>query len=105
MSVGYTFKGMLYPEDYDEISKSIDERISDNEDRFDHVVFRIIRKDGRADLSFTIGDTGIGMSHDYLPRIYDTFSQEDSTVTNKYGSTGLGLPITNIIVSGVLVES
>ena len=32
----------------DEISKSIDERISDNEDRFDHVVFRIIRKDGRA---------------------------------------------------------
>jgi len=66
MSVGYTFKGMLYPEDYDEISKSIDEQISDNEDRFDHVVYRIIRKDGRADLSFTISDTGIPVAGTHI---------------------------------------
>ena len=53
---------------------------------------------GRSTLQFTIRDTGIGMSSDYLPRIFDTFSQEDSSSTNRYGSSGLGLAITKSIV-------
>ena len=47
---------------------------------------------------FIISDTGIGMSSDYLPHIYDAFSQEDTASTSKYGSTGLGMPITKSIV-------
>ena len=43
-------------------------------------------------------DTGIGMSREYLPRIFDAFSQEDSSSTSKYGSTGLGMPITKNLV-------
>ncbi len=43
-------------------------------------------------------DTGIGMSKEYIPHIFDAFSQEDSSSTNKYGSTGLGMPITKSIV-------
>ncbi len=54
--------------------------------------------DGKTTLRFTIKDTGIGMSSDYLPHIFDAFSQEDSSTTNKYGSTGLGMPITRSIV-------
>ena len=38
------------------------------------------------------------MSKDYLPHLFDAFSQEDSSATNKYGSTGLGMPITKNIV-------
>ena len=52
----------------------------------------------KATLKFTIADTGIGMSKDYMPHIFDAFRQEDSSSTNKYGSTGLGMPITKSIV-------
>ena len=54
--------------------------------------------DGKSTLQFKISDTGIGMSKDYLPKIFDTFSQEDSGATNKYGSSGLGMAITKRIV-------
>ena len=54
--------------------------------------------DGMSTLRFTVADTGIGISKDYLPHIFDTFSQEDSSTTNKYGSSGLGLAITKSIV-------
>ena len=47
---------------------------------------------------FTISDTGIGMSKEFLPHIFDTFSQEDSSNTNRYGSSGLGMAITKSIV-------
>ena len=56
------------------------------------------RFDRQATLRFIISDTGIGMSKEYLPHLFDTFSQEDSSSTNKYGSTGLGMPITKSIV-------
>jgi signal transduction histidine kinase len=51
------------------------------------------RYDRNAVLKFVISDTGIGMSKEFLPHIFDPFSQEDSTSTSKYGSTGLGMPI------------
>ena len=56
------------------------------------------RYDGQATLRFIISDTGIGMSKEYLPHLFDAFSQEDSSSTNRYGSTGLGMPITKSIV-------
>ena len=43
---GYTFKGMLHPEDYAKISDSIVEQIEQNEDNMDYVEYRIIKKDG-----------------------------------------------------------
>jgi CheY-like chemotaxis protein len=56
------------------------------------------RFDGKAVVKFVISDTGIGMSKEYLPHIFEAFSQEDSSSTSKYGSTGLGMPITKSIV-------
>ena len=58
----------------------------------------IARQDNKATLRFTISDTGIGMSREYLPKLFDAFTQEDSSSTSKYGSTGLGMPITKRIV-------
>ena len=56
------------------------------------------RFERKAVLKFTIRDTGIGMSQEYLPHLFDAFSQEDSSSTNRFGSTGLGMPITKSIV-------
>ena len=54
--------------------------------------------DRQATLKFSVKDTGIGMSEEFLPRIFDSFTQEDSSRNNKYGSTGLGMAITKNIV-------
>ena len=56
------------------------------------------RFDGKATLKLTIADTGIGMSEEYLPHLFDAFSQEDASSTSRFGSTGLGMPITKSIV-------
>ncbi len=53
---------------------------------------------GKSTIKFTVKDTGIGISKEFLPHIFDTFSQEDAGTTNKYGSSGLGLAITKSIV-------
>ncbi len=58
----------------------------------------VTRLENKASLKFIISDTGIGMNKDFLPHIFDAFSQEDTSSTSKYGSTGLGMPITKSIV-------
>ena len=50
-------------------------------------------------IRFCIKDTGIGMEKDFLPKIFDAFTQEDSGRNNQYGSTGLGMAITKNIVT------
>ncbi len=59
---------------------------------------RTAQFDGKSTLRFLIRDTGIGMSKEFLPHIFDTFAQEDLSASNKYGSSGLGLAITKNIV-------
>ena len=65
--------------------------------------------DGQSNFRFTIKDTGIGMSKDYLPKIFEPFSQEDDTTTSRYGGSGLGMAITKNIVQmmngSIAVES
>ena len=49
-------------------------------------------------LKFCVRDTGIGMDKEFIPKVFDAFSQEDGSRKNKYGSTGLGMAITKRIV-------
>jgi PAS domain S-box-containing protein len=44
-------------------------------------------------ISFSIEDTGVGISQDRVDAIFDAFTQEDTSITRKYGGTGLGLSI------------
>ncbi len=54
---------------------------------------------GRTKVHFSVQDSGIGISEDKLKTIFDAFSQADSTITRKYGGTGLGLTISSRFVS------
>ena len=56
------------------------------------------RFDGKTTLRFVISDTGIGMSKEFIPKLFDAFSQEDSSSTSRYGSTGLGMALTKSFV-------
>ena len=61
-------------------------------------VEQTVKFDNKATLRFAISDTGIGMDREFLPKIFEAFSQEDSSSTNRFGSSGLGLAITKNIV-------
>ena len=77
--------------------------------KIDFIVERVAQFEGKSTLRLTMKDTGIGMDAEFIGKIFDAFSQEDSSTTSKYGSSGLGMAITKNIVEmmngNIVVES
>ena len=53
----------------------------------------IVVEDNHKDLQVTIRDTGIGISKEYLPKLFNKFSQEEQGYTRRYEGNGLGLAL------------
>lgn len=56
-------------------------------------------ENGKAFMKFVVWDNGIGISKEFLPKVFNPFEQEDATTTTIYGGTGLGLAICKNLVT------
>jgi len=66
-----------------------------------HVELKVTVKKTNNDsqlLLFEVNDTGIGMSEEFIHKLFDKFSQEDGASNRKYEGTGLGMSITKELV-------
>ncbi len=54
--------------------------------------------EGYAEINVSIKDSGVGMPQEKITKVFDNFSQADSSITREYGGTGLGLSISKTIV-------
>jgi PAS domain S-box-containing protein len=50
------------------------------------------------EILFRVTDTGIGISEEFIGHLFDKFTQEDETVTRRFGGTGLGMSICKQLV-------
>ncbi len=96
-----------------EVAAACDE-ISGDPDRLEQIVWNLLSnaikftpRDGRVtvrmdqhdeELTLSVSDTGQGISQDFLPHVFDRFSQADSGSTRAHGGLGLGLAIVRHLV-------
>ncbi|MBR8837097.1 MAG: PAS domain-containing protein [Stigonema ocellatum SAG 48.90 = DSM 106950] len=89
-------------------------RVSGDAGRLQQVVWNLLSNaikftpnNGRVDIwleqvgnqaQITVSDTGIGINPNFLPHIFESFHQEDASITRKYGGLGLGLAIVRTLV-------
>jgi PAS domain S-box-containing protein len=52
-----------------------------------------------ARIKFLVSDTGIGLKPEQIDKLFESFTQADSTITRRYGGTGLGLTISRRLVN------
>ena len=57
----------------------------------------LVNETCKSSIKVEIEDTGIGMNNDQLKKLFQSYSQADISVSSKYGGTGLGLKISQLL--------
>lgn len=55
-------------------------------------------KEKKVNIQFRVIDTGMGMSKEFMGRMFTAFEQQDNTITRQFGGTGLGLSIAKLLI-------
>lgn len=82
--------------------KQVIDNLVSNALKFTHsgdVYFNIEDNADSSGITLTVKDTGIGMTHSEQQRLFQRFEQADSTITRRFGGTGLGMAITHQLVT------
>jgi len=70
-----------------------------NHGRVDLKIMALDSESGKSKIRFAVNDTGIGIDTKNQQKVFEAFVQEDISNTKKYGGTGLGLTISNELLS------
>ncbi|WP_391560935.1 ATP-binding protein [Roseimaritima multifibrata] len=66
------------------------------------LAIRTVEESSRSStIQFTVQDSGIGIAHEHIDKVFESFSQSDSSMTRRYGGTGLGLAICRELAEGM----
>ena len=97
-SVWQGTKGQCYLGDTHRLRQMLSNLVNNAIKFTDHGFVRIVaceieRQSLHAELEFSVLDSGIGLTHEQQTRLFQPFSQADSSTTRKFGGSGLGLSI------------
>lgn len=74
-------------------------KFTDNKGAIDVIIERVSSRDDKISVKFSVKDTGVGISKENEEKVFEAFTQAESTTSRKYGGTGLGLTISAGLVN------
>ena len=76
-------------------------KFTNNKGTIDVIIEQAKMLEDDISVKFTVKDTGVGISHEQKSKVFEAFTQADSSTSRKYGGTGLGLTISAALVKSL----